>query len=391
MHRQLTAALALAALAAAGARACSLCDAAGLTQKTLREDAASAKLVVYGTLTNPRVSAAVRGGSSDGAATDVQVERVLKSDPILSGRNVLTLPRYVPVDPSNPPKFLIFCDVADGRLDPYRGSPARSPAVVEYLRGALALDGNDRPRLLAYYFRHLDSSDPDIAADAYLEFAKTGDAELARAAKQLDPARLRKLLTDPWTPAERLSLFAYLLGACGTPADADLFLRLLRQPDDRLRRAYGGLLAGYSQLCPDDGWRLTLAILGDPKRPFPERYAAYGTVRFFHRSQPAASRPRVLQALGAVLQQADMADLAVEDLRRWQLWDLTAEVTALSGAKSHQAPIVHRAIVRYALCCPQPEARRFLDGLRQTEPDLVRDVEESLRYEQAPPPAAGGR
>jgi hypothetical protein len=170
-----------------------------------------------------------------------------------------------------------------------------------------------------------------------------------------------------------------------------LFLRLLRQPDERLRAAFGGLLAGYAQLRPDDGWRLTLAVLADAKRPFPERYAALGAVRFFHRSQPASSRPRVLQALTAVLRQSDMADLAVEDLRRWQLWDLTPEVLALYGARGYDAPIARRAIVRYGLYCPRPEAQQFVARLRQTDPELVSDVEESLRYEQAPPAGPGGR
>ncbi len=359
----------------APARACSLCGPAA-DQTTLREDAQSAKLVLYGTLHDPRL---------DGPATDLHIEQVIKSHAVLAGRTVVTLPRYVPVDPQNPPQFLVFCDITRGQPDPFRGSSVRSPAVGDYLKGALAIDPSDRAKLLAYYVRFLDHADPDIASDAYREFAKTGDADLTRAARSLDPARLRALLTDPRTPPERLSLFAYLLGACGTAADADLLARLLRQPEERWQRALGGLLAGYTQLRPDDGWRLMLTILGDAQRPFPQRYAALGAVRFFYRSQPTALRGHVLRALAVLLPQGDIVDAVTEDLRHWQEWGLTEQVLAQYGRPGHDAPLVRRAIVRYALCCPRPEARRFVDRLRQQDAALVRDVEESLQLERGGP------
>lgn len=387
MPRRIIAALGLLMLLCAGpapSPACSLCNFTANTS-TFREDVAAAKLVIFGTLSNPRLNAATPGASPDGAATDLAVERVMKSDPVLAGRAVLTLPRYVPVDAKSPPKFLVFCDVVHGKLDPYRGCPA-SPAVVDYITGLLALGSNDPPRVLAYCGRFLDHPDAEIAADAFREFARAGDADIARAAPLLDPARLRKLLTDPQTSPERLTLYAYLLGGCGTPADADLLARLLRQSDDRPGRAFGGLLAGYTQLRPDDGWRMILALLADPRQPFARRLAALGTVRFFYRSQPAA-RPRALQAVATLLPQGDLADLAVEDLRQWQEWGLTADVLGQYGKKTHDAPMVRRAIVRYALSCPLPEAKLFVERLRCTDRQLVQDVEESLQFEK-PAPAA---
>src|SRR5206468_3448053 len=164
---------------------------------------------------------------------------------------------------------------------------------------------------------------------------------------------------------------------------------LLREPGEQYRRAFGGLLAGYAQLRPDAGWALTVAILGDPKRPFPQRNAALATVRFFYRAQPVALRGHALRAVAVLLPHADMADLAVEELRQWREWDLTADVLALYGAKSHDAPIVRRTIIRYALCCPRPEAKQFIDRLRQTDPALVREVEDMLQLENVPAPPPG--
>jgi hypothetical protein len=390
MPRRIVAGIAILAIGLIGvglSSACSLCVALTANTATFREDAAGARLIVYGTLSNPRVSAAVPGGDDDGAATDLTIERVIKSAPDLAGRKVLTLPRYVPVDPKKPPRFLIFCDVAKGKLDPYRGCPA-SPAIVEYVSGAMALSPNDAGRYFAYFGRFLDHPDPEIAADAFREFARAGDAEVARAAKQLDPAKLRKLLTDPQTPPERLTLFAYLLGGCGTPTDADLLARLLRQPDERSGRALGGLLAGYTQLRPDDGWRMLLGVLADPQQPFPRRLAALGTVRFFYRSQPE-SRPRALHAVATLLPQGDLCDLAVEDLRHWREWGLTAKVLSQFDKRTHAAPMVRRAIIRYTLTCPRPDAVQFVERLRRDDPQLLHDVEESLEFEKPAGQTAG--
>jgi hypothetical protein len=77
-----------------------------------------------------------------------------------------------------------------------------------------------------------------------------------------------------------------------------------------------------------------------------------------------------------------VADLALEDLRKWKMWDLTGTVLAQFGKPSHDAPIARRAILRYALCCPLPEARQFVEQLRRRLPDEVRDLEESLETER---------
>ena len=40
--------------------------------------------------------------------------------------------------------------------------------------------------------------------------------------------------------------------------------------------------------------------------------------------------------------------------------------------------IVRRAIVRYAISCPDPKAKAFLARARQADPKLVHDVEEQM-------------
>ncbi|MCS6852669.1 MAG: hypothetical protein NZ700_16050 [Gemmataceae bacterium] len=356
---------------------CSLCTGT-LNTLTFRQDLAQTRLVVYGYLANPRLSPNGMG------TTELHIERVLKHDPILGDRRFIELPHYVPVtDPKNPPRFLVFCDVrGDGRLDPYRGIPARSSVLLDYVRGIMKLDPNDRSAALLYFFRFLDSPDQEVSNDAFLEFAKASDADVGKVATKLSPERIRRWLQDSQTETRRLSLYAFLLGACGGEEDAAVLRSMIEKPTDRTTSCLGGVLAGYMQLRPREGWELAQQILGDPNRPFAHRLGALTALRFFQGWKPEESRRQIVRGLGALLAQGDMADLAIEDLRRFGYWELTPEVLAQYGKPSHDTPIVRRAIIRYALVCPRPEAKRFVQQVRQQDAELVKDVEESLEFEK---------
>jgi hypothetical protein len=378
------AAAALACLFAAAPPAlpCGLCPGSLQNLQTLRQEMEQSRLVLYGTMANPRLNPG--DGTFTGAgATDFHILRVVKPDPILGNRKVIEVPRYIPVlDPKDPPKFVVLCDVINGKLDANRGRPAKSAAVIGYLEGARTLEGKDRTQTLLYYFAFLDHKDEDISTDAYLEFAKASDQEIGQVARKLSADKLRRLLQDPKTPAERLGLYAFLLGACGGDKDADLLRALLERPTEKTVAALDGILGGYIFMRPRQGWDLAVALLADGRRPFPERYAVVRTLRFYHAWQPAESRREVLRGLAVMLDQGDVADLAIEDLRRWQVWDLTDRVLAQYGKKSHSAPILRRAMVRYALSCPNPAAARFVAEIRKQDPELIKELEEDLKLEK---------
>jgi hypothetical protein len=349
-----------------------------MQSSTLREDAGKAKLVLYGAVTDSKPTADGLGGTAKFA-----IERVIKSDPFLGKTKEIELPRLVPVtNPKNPPRFVIFCDVFNNKLDPYRGTPANSPAVVDYLQGALKLDGKDRTADLQFFFKYLDHKDADVAQDAFLELARATDQELGKAAPTFDAAKLRAWVQDPQLSVERLNLYAFLLGACGGERDAALLRAILVKPDDKTMGAYQGVLTGYIQVNPRDGWQLAQDVLKDPKKPFMQRYAVLRALRFYHGWKPTETRREVIGGLALALDQGDVADLAVEDLRRYEIWDLTANVLAQFDKKTHSAPIVKRSILRYALCCPGDEARNFVARVRKQDAEMVRDVEESLQFEK---------
>jgi hypothetical protein len=380
MKRLLSLALVPAALAlvSAPASACSLC-ASLQDQKTFREDAALSKIILYGSFTGSAPGAGGTAGSSD-----FEITAKLKTDAVLGDATTLKIPKYVPVtDAKNPPRYLLFADVYKGKPDYFRGTPVKSADAADYVKGVAAIDAKDRARVLRYCFDYLENSDPEIANDAFLEFAKATDKELGEVGPKLSPEKLRSWLkSDAKTPDNRLGLYAFLLGACGTDADAALFRKLIDEPTERTKAAFDGILGGYIHLRPKDGWDAALKVLQDDKKPFTVRFAAVRTLRFYHNWKPEESKENVMRGLKVILAQTDLSDMAVEDLRRWQIWDLTPDVLALYGKKGFDAPILRQAILRYALSCPKSdkEVAAFLEDRRKQDPDAVKDADDALQF-----------
>jgi hypothetical protein len=366
------------------ARPCSLCLPNALQTATYRQDAAQSRFIFYGVITGARLLPGDGPGDAGKGVSDFQIKQVVvASSPWDSKVKGFPIPRYIPVrDAKDPPQYVLFCDESDGKLDVFRGAPVKSEAAAKYVTGLVAAEKKGTPDVLRHCFDYLEHSDKELAADAYLEFAKANDRDIAAAAPKLSADRLRAWLKDANTPDQRLSMYAFLLGGCGGDADAKLLREMIDKPTERTTPAFDGLLGGYIQMRPREGWELALSILKDEKRPFNLRYAVVRTLRFYHTWKPDDSRERVMQGMAAILRQSDIADIAVEDLRKWKTWDLTADVLALYGKKGYDAPLMQRTLVRYALTCPKPEAARFADDLRRSDPDLYRDVAEALEFEK---------
>ena len=367
--------LALLASVPCPAPACSLCG--GLLQQapTLRQEAAQpgARMILFGTLENPRSS----------TTTQLAIDAVLRSDPAITGKKQLDLGRYLPVsDPKKPPYFLVFCDINNDKIDPYRGVPIAGAEGLDYVKKALALDPKDPGGNLDFYFQYLDNPDKEVAHDAFLEFARANDRQIGQASSKLSPEKLRTMIKDPQTPPERVTLYSFLLGGCGGDADADFLAAQLDADGERTANCFDGFLGGYIHLRPREGWQKALAVLSDGRKPLPVRLAVVRTVRMYHGWRPTENHDPVQKCLEAMIAQGELADIAIEDMRRWKMWDRTPDILGLYGKKGFDAPIMERAIVRYALSCGDEASKKFVAARRQVEPDLVKDVEESLQFEK---------
>src|SRR5262249_39324626 len=137
------------------------------------------------------------------------------------------------------------------------------------------------------------------------------------------------------------------------------------------------------------GWQYLQGILKDTKKDFLFRYAGLRATRFFwdYRSDILAKAD--LQAgVELLLDQGDIADLAIEDLRKWKAWSSLDRILGLAGKPTHDAPIIQRAILRFALSCQErPKAAEYVRLMRQKDAEKVKDVEDLLKLETTVKPS----
>jgi hypothetical protein len=359
-------------LVAAPTEACELCG--GLSKRnSLAYEFEHADVIVYGHIANPKL---INGGKG---TTEFHVDRILKDDPAFPRQKTLTIARYLPIlDPKTPPKYVMFYRNPKASLEPYWGKEVTTLAVFEFVAGINRLRG-DHEKMLLHAAKHFDDADPYVADEAFMVFAKSDDKVIAEIAKKLSPVSLRKLVKNPDMESERLSMFAFLLGACGNNDDAELLRSLLKDQSPRMNKAFEGVLAGYVTMRPKEGWAALEASVKDDKQSFLRRYATLRTLRFFYASKPKETGPQVLHNLSLAIAQPDIADMAIGDLCKWKRWEHTALIVSCWDKKSYNSPITKQGLVRYALACPEPAARAMLDRARREDPDLVKAMEEELK------------
>ena len=363
---------------------CPFCTMQG---QTLVGEVNQASMVLFGTLKNAKI------GNADGAdgSTDFEVEKVIKDHAIRGGKKTLTLPRYVPPDKDGKYKFLLFCEVYKDKLDPYRGVavPPESE-IVAYLQGALALKDSALPKKLGFYFNYLENTDTEISNDAYKEFGNAGYKEFELAAKLFSRDKVISWLKNSGTPSFKMGLYASILGHCGKPEDAQILKQLLEDPEKQSASGIDGVFAAYAMLNPKEGWEYLLAVMKNPKKEFLFRYAGLRAVRFFLEFAPdLISKQKLIEAIVLLLDQEDISDLAIEDLRKWKVWDQADKVLGLQEKDAYKKiPIVRRAVLRYALSCKgSTAADDFVKKQRLADAQGVMDAEELLKLEQPTPPA----
>ena len=158
--------------------ACTFCAGGYASRQTIRERANGATIVVHGTLADSRFTPDGRG------TTDLRVTSNLKSDPKLAKPATITIPQYLPVVGDTPRDYLLFATVADGKPD-MTGGISLPATSLDYVKKTLAQPADDPVARLAYYFTQLDAKDATVAADAFLEFAKASDADLAQSRERV--------------------------------------------------------------------------------------------------------------------------------------------------------------------------------------------------------------
>jgi hypothetical protein len=366
-------------------QACPFCEEKGLTLVGQFEEA---QFVLFGHFTNAKIT----NNGLDQGESDFEIERVLKSHETIKGKTKLTLPRYIT---DSKTKFIIFCDVYKGKIDPYKGMPVVNDSeMVRYLSGVLEHKAKSQPERLRYAFDFLNSPETEVAMDAYREFAKADYKDYKDIAKKLPAETIAGWLQDPKTPPFRYGLYASLLGHCGNEKHATLLREMIDDPEKRKGSGLHGLMASYVMLKPKEGWAMLTETVQSKDKPFLVRYSGLQTMRFIWENRTdlldkdeAAAKNMIVKGVAGVLQVTDMADFAVEDLRKWQRWEFADQIIGLYGQKNYNTPIIRKSILRYALQCPNPSAKMFVAAQTKRDAEWVSETRELLELETTPAPA----
>jgi hypothetical protein len=371
------------------AQACPGCGAP--TGQTLTMEVAQADFILFGTLGNQKPDPKDPGTSK--GTTDMNIESVVKSHKLVDGKKVFTIPRYVPPD-AKPYKYMVFFNVVNGDVDPYRGvAVAGDSKLPEYIKGALEVKTKDYITRLKYFFRYLESNELEISADAYNEFAYADYKEIHELAPQLPSDTLLKWLKDPNTRASRFGLYGLLIGHSGKPEHAKELRALLDDPDRKFSSGLDGMLMGYTILDKKAGYEYILKLIGDPSSEFLVKHAGLKALRFMWEYRPdVLTKKQILDAMSVLMGHADIADMPVDDLRKWKAWEMTTTVLNLAKLESHNTlPINRRAILKFAIAASWADpkntaAAAYVEKVRKEDPERVKLIEDLLKDEMKPAP-----
>jgi hypothetical protein len=353
----------------------------------LAERIAKAGLVVHGKFSNPR-QLPDPGPDEPSSLTDMRVLKVIKAHPALAKRTDVPVAGFISGAKQKPAEYIMFADVKEKQILPFDGIPVDGKDIVEYLQGAVDAQKLPVAERIGFFFKYLNHANDDIARDAYMEVSTPSFKDVASAKKHYDPDLVQKMLRDPKTQPYKFGLLGILTGVCGRKEDAEVLRTMIVDKDKRPYSGMDGLIAGYCLLEPEKGLAMVLDFLSNPEVDFNVRYAALRiTTQFLIKDFPVSETKKqsIFDRLGAIVDNGEMGDLAIDELRKAEVWEYAKRVFAAHDSSNPDIKdnnFIKRAAIRYALKCPTPEAKAFVEHLRKTAPGRLNIEEENLRWEE---------
>ena len=356
------------------AHACTLCSSVKQIS-TITEDLLSLniKLVIGGRLGGAKLEADGTG------STEFEPDHFFKVSGLLHSMRKIRLMKYIPGGEKNDSRTVIFCDYISGEILPIRAIRLTASSGYSVITKLLNNKDSDHATRLLASFDLLDHPEVEISNDAFMEWSKASDNAVGTLASNLDPKIIRKWLDASTTPANRLGLYSFMLGICGSPSiDSQWFESKLQSKIIRWRNALDGLFVGYCILKPDCGWPILVNILGNGQNKLQDRLAALRSIRALYGLHGLLFKTQLVNTLDAAIIQGDLADIAVEYLRQWQIPDLELKVLGLFRGNK-QSPLLDRVVIHYALSWQKrQECILFVAEIRKNHSALLAEMEELI-------------
>lgn len=245
---------------------------------------------------------------------------------------------------------------------------------------------------IPYYLASLEHGDPDIAMDAYGEFARIDYSDLKAVADQLPREKIREWLKSEETIPTRKGLYGLMLGLCGNSDDARMLGEIIRQQPEIPRMGIDGMMAGYLLLTRQEGLdQLRKWKLDDPATPESELFSVMKALEFlwtYGQDKVDASQVRLM--MRSFVDRPQFTSLAIINLARWQDWELIDRLVSGYGTEPFADAHVRQTIVRFLTAAEKnagvvpiagqevdvkAKAKAALETIRANDPRTVRYVE----------------
>ncbi len=248
---------------------------------------------------------------------------------------------------------------------------ALSPRALEYVLKLPTLPKD--PSRLEFFQEYLEDDDEMLARDAYDEFAKVPYAGVKQLKDKIRHDRLLTWIQDPDVPASRRRLYFVMLGVSGSEADTPLLEKLMRSSDRKDKAGLDALIAAYLSLKGEAGLPLIEELfLKNPDAEYADTYAAIMAIRFHGTSTELIDRSRLVRSLRYMLERPQLADLVIQDLAKWEDWEVMPRLVALFKEADEKSSWVRVPVVNYLRACPLPEASQHIAELEKIDPDAVK-------------------
>lgn len=265
-----------------------------------------------------------------------------------------------------------------------------SPLTDLSLQYLLNLPSNSVPAMirLPYFVHWLESEDPELAMDAWSEFARSQYEDVLAVRSLLDREKLRTWIACPDTSPERLGLYGMLLGLCGNQDDKQFLEDQIGMPRPEKDFRYGieGVIGGYLLLAGEEGLEfLEESRLKPEGVPYTEHFAVMQAVQFmWSYESDVIPQPRLAMSLRHLLHQPQVREIVITNLSRWKDWEVAPELASMYNSSVADDERTREAILQFMIAMnrasasqPVPEellsvSQTLLSEAEQSSPTLLK-------------------
>ncbi len=246
-----------------------------------------------------------------------------------------------------------------------------SDRLMEYFAALEKLPEKGADRL-AFFQQYFEDEEPDMAFDAYDEFAKADYADMIDLKDRMEREKLIALIKDEKTATNRRRLYFTMLGICGQPEDVPMLEEMMLSGSRKQTRGLEALVACYLSLKGEAGVDLVQeTFLANDQCEFTDSMLALQAVRFHASEGKVIPKQRLIEAVRTVLDRDEVRDMVIADLARWKDWTVMEKLVQIFRDSDDDDSWVRIPIISYLFACPLPKAKDYIQELAKIDPDAV--------------------